>query len=68
MAMAIERTILSPLFPGSRTPEEFRAAVRAVLTQERSARKTAGKKTTEKKPTAKKTAAKKSVTKKTRGK
>ena len=63
MAMAVERTILLPLFEGSRTPEEFRAAVRAVTAREKVAHKTAGKKTRAKKAAAKKRPVKKAATK-----
>ena len=53
---AMQRLILSPLEIGSRTPEEFRAAVRAT---------SAARALRAKKPTAKGSAAKKQATKKT---
>lgn len=55
-ATAMQRLILSPLEIGSRTPEEFRAAVRAT---------SAAKALRAEKPTAKEPAAKKQATKKT---
>ena len=55
MAMAVERTILLPLFEGSRTPEEFRAAVRAVSARERLPHRAMPKKAAAKKTTVKKT-------------